>query len=295
MSAQAGSGRTLLLVNPGSRQGGELDLDAIRAALTGAGARLVEPDTDRDEPVGERIRRAVGSVDRIVLGGGDGTMNAAAEALVEADLPLGILPLGTGNDLARTLGLPGDPVAAAVVIARGRTRRIDLARANDKLFFNVASVGLAVEIAEELTGEIKRRWGRLSYPMTAWRVLHRYQSFHARIVCGGQTKELKALQVAVGNGRYYGGGMTVDEEASIDDGRLDIYVLKPQSMATLIIRALHLRRGRHNNPNSVATFEGPTVDLATRRPLPVSTDGEVTTQTPVSFSVLRHALAVYVP
>ena len=295
VSAHADPGRTLLLVNRGSRRGRELDLDTVRAALSANGAHLVEPEGDEETPVGERIRRAVGGIDRVVLGGGDGTMNAAAEALVEAALPLGVLPLGTGNDLARTLGLPDDPLAAAAVIARGRTRRIDLARANDKLFFNVANVGLAVQIAEELTGEMKKRWGRLSYPLTAWRVLHRYKSFRARMVCGGQDRSLRALQVAVGNGRFYGGGMTVNEDASIDDGRLDVYVLRSQSIGRLIRRALHLHRGRHDDPNSVATFEGPRAELTTRPVLPVSTDGEVTTRTPVTFTVLRHALAVYVP
>src|ERR671926_181555 len=91
---------------------------------------------------GDLLRERGRAFDLVMLGGGDGTMNAAASALVEIGRPLAVLPLGTGNDLARTLGIPLDPLAAAEVAAAGRTRRIDLGLVNGRPFFNVACVGL---------------------------------------------------------------------------------------------------------------------------------------------------------
>lgn len=117
------------------------------------------------------IRSMRGRVDRVILGGGDGTLNPSAAGLRDSGLPLGILPLGTANDLARTLGVPEDPERAAAVIADGRTTRLDLGYVNGRPFFNVASLGLSVDITRRLTKVMKRRWGRLAYPIAAAAVI----------------------------------------------------------------------------------------------------------------------------
>ena len=204
------------------------------------------------------IRAERHNLDLVVLGGGDGTMNAAAEALVEAGLPLGVLPLGTANDLARTLRIPRDPAAAARVIVEGRTRAVDLGRANDKLFFNVASIGLSVRVARHMRRSgWKARFGALSYPLTVWRVLREAHSFKAEIEIDGSRERLRTIQLAVGNGRFYGGGMAVDEEAEIDDGLLHLYALKPQPLWKLILRARAFRSGRHDDPSAVHQLRRP--------------------------------------
>jgi YegS/Rv2252/BmrU family lipid kinase len=232
-----------------------------------------------------------------VLGGGDGTMNAAAEALLETGLPLAILPLGTGNDLARTLGIPLDPVAAAEVAAGGATRRIDLGRVNDKHFFNVASIGLSVRVAEALTGEVKRRLGTLGYPVTVYRVLKEGRAFRAEIrpEGGGPPLALQTIQLAVGNGRFYGGGLVVDERAEIDDRLLHLYALRPRPLWRLAARALAFRSGRHDDPGAVEALAGRAFTVVTDRPMRVNTDGEITTRTPARFSVVPAALEVVVP
>ena len=105
----------------------------------------------------------------MIVAGGDGTLNAALQGLVEAGLPLGIIPLGTANNLARTLGIPSDPAGACEVIAAGHRRRIDLGWVNGRYFCTTASVGLSVQITEELSPEAKRRWGPAAYALAAVR------------------------------------------------------------------------------------------------------------------------------
>ena len=216
----------------------------------------------------------------MILAGGDGTMNAAADALVECRLPLGILPTGTGNDLARTLGIPTDLAAAAAVIGAGRRHAIDLGRVNGKHFFNAASIGLSAEVTRHHTAERKRRYWLFAYVLSlrdAWRTT---RPFRARLRCDGRLHRLRAIQVTVGNGRHYGGGMTVSEDAAIDDGWLDVYCLQPGSFWRLLALFPALRLGRLRPERACHVMRGRTIEVDTRRPLPVNTDGELTTQHP---------------
>ena len=241
------------------------------------------------------IRELASQVDRVVIGGGDGTLNAAAPGLIGIGLPLGIIPLGTANDLARTLGIPLDPEAAAQVIAAGQVRHIDLGEVNGHPFFNVASIGFGVDLTRALTRDSKRRWGALGYIFAGLRALDRLKPFSAEIVEGGTTRRSRTVHVAVGNGRHYGGGMTISEGASIDDGRLDLYSLEVRSLWRLLLLAPALRNGRHQAWEEIHTLSGDEIELRTRRPRSVNTDGEITTRTPAHFRVLRGALGVYVP
>src|SRR5919108_4270788 len=129
--------KALLIVNPRSRSGADL-LEAAAERLEAHGIEPVHRESGRREDITSLIRAEGGDVDLVAVGGGDGTMSAAAPGVIERDLPLGILPMGTANDLARTLGIPADLETAIAIIAAGRTRRIDLGLVNGKPFFNVA-------------------------------------------------------------------------------------------------------------------------------------------------------------
>ena len=287
--------RALLLVNPGSRRGQE-ELGAAEAVLGGGGIAVRRQPLPGRAGMAEAIHHARrDGCDCVILGGGDGTMNAAAPALAETGLALGILPLGTANDLARTLGLPIDPVEAARVVVAGATRRIDLGEVNGHPFFNVASLGLGVAVAEGLTRDLKRRWGTLGYAIATLRALWRMRPFRVEIHCGGDVLHARTLQVAIGNGRHYGGGMTIAEGARIDDGHLHLYSLEVERLWRLALLYPALRAGRHGQWSEVRTLCCPEIELRTRRPHRVNADGEIISATPARFRVRRGAVRVFVP
>jgi YegS/Rv2252/BmrU family lipid kinase len=287
--------RALILANPHSRSAGA-GVDAAAAELHKAGIDVLRPAWREGEPLSAAIERCGDKADFVVIAGGDGSLNAAAPALIDSGLPLGILPGGTANDLARTLGLPLDMVEAAKVIAAGRIRAIDVGEVNGKPFFNVASLGMSASLADRLTRETKRRWGRLAYALTATEVLIEARRFGAVIRPDeGEEVAVRSLQIAVGNGRHYGGGMIVEETARIDDGRLDLYSLEFRDIWKLPFMAFAFRKGRHGLADDVRTMSGPGFEIRTREPMPVNADGEIVTKTPAVFRVRPGAIRVFVP
>jgi len=284
----------LLIVNPRSRRGAAA-ADGVAAALRQAGLTLLQRECDGPSAIRSEILRAAPSVDRVIIGGGDGTLNSAAPALLSTGLPLGIVPLGTANDLARTLAIPVDPAAAAKVIASGYQRRIDIGDVNGRLFFNVASIGLGVELTRALTGGTKRRWGILGYAVAALKALRHMRPFSAEIRHGGERHMSRTVHVAIRNGRHYGGGMTVNDEARIDDNRLHVYSLEVTTVWQLLRLLPALRSGHHDAWTQIRTLSGQDVHLSTRRPRSVNTDGEITCRTPAHFRVRPRAISVFAP
>ncbi len=287
------SGRTaLVLINQNSRRG-KADLGPALAVLRDGGIALVDLSGHDPRALAQAVA-AHPDADLVIVGGGDGTLNAAADGVIACGLPLGILPLGTANDLARTLGLPTDLAAAANVILAGRTQPIDLGRINGQPFFNVASLGLSIEVARAMTAETKRRWGVLGYLLAFWRAARRRRSFRADVRCDQRRKRIHSIQIWIGNGRHFGGGMTVAADAAIDDGMLDLVSLAPRRFWHLILTSPLLRWGYHGDPR-VRHWRGTEIEIHTHRPMPVNTDGEVTTATPARIEVVPKAIKVFVP
>jgi diacylglycerol kinase (ATP) len=286
--------RLLLIINRNSRQG-ELAARAAIPRLCAAGFEVTVSTLTSPTQVTPWIEANAGNAFAVVVAGGDGTLNTAAPALVRTGLPLGILPAGTANDLARTLGLTGTIEAAADVIAAGQTRDIDLGIVNGHYFFNVASIGLSADLARQLSRKTKRRFGRLGYALTAIKVLFAARPFRAMIVTDDNVVRVKTLQIAVGNGRYYGGGMAVEQTARIDDGHLDLYSLELVRVEKLLLMAKDLREGRHGLWQEVRAVRGTSFEVRTRKPRPINTDGELVTFTPARFSLCPKAVRVFVP
>ena len=288
------SSRALFLVNPRARRGSE-GADDIAGRLRGLGLEVVVETTTEPGRFGELIRRHRGAVDRVVVGGGDGTLNAAAQILAEEPLPLGIVPLGTANNLARSLGVPSDVADACGAIAGGRRRRVDLGWVNGRYFCTTASLGLSVQITEELSPEAKRRWGPLAYAWTAGRVMRRSHAFDADISWEGGSRRSRTVQIVVGNGRYYGAALTVAEDARLDDARLDVYSLEVSHWWDLVKLAPALKRGTHGRRSEVESMRATAFDIRTRRPMPIDVDGELGVETPAHFRVVPAAMEVFVP
>jgi diacylglycerol kinase (ATP) len=286
--------RALLIVNPRARRGMD-SIAAVRSALEAAGIVVAEKSPQEDQNIADIIRQHAVECDLVIVGGGDGTLNAVAPGLVETGLPLGVIPLGTANDFARTVGIPMDPADAAKVIAAGKAQPVDLGEVNGHLFFNVASIGFSAELARELTEHAKRRWGVLGYAIVAARILMRSRIFTAHLDHDGTTERIRTMQVSVGNGRHYGGGMTVEETATADDGQLDFYSLEVDHWWRLLALLPALRKGTHGRWDDVRAFRTTEVTIRTTRRRAVNTDGELSTYTPARFRIRPNAIKVFQP
>ncbi|MEO1721603.1 MAG: lipid kinase [Pseudomonadota bacterium] len=296
LGATATPRRVMLLVNRYARSGNASIAPAIEVFEKAGIDVFVETAASPGE-MGTDIMRRGGDADAIMVGGGDGTLNAAAPGIVETGLPLAILPLGTANDLARTLRIPTDPADAARVVLAGHRRRIDLGYVNDHPFFNVASIGLSVELADALTPHLKRRWGKLSYVLAGLRVVTRARPFRAWIAADehGTGREVRSYQIAVGNGRHYGGGMVVEHEAEIDDETLDLYSLEMKGVLRLALLAGAFQSGRQGLWHEVRTAKGQGFLIQTRKPRSINADGEIVGKTPARFRVSPGAITVFAP
>lgn len=289
----------LLALNPNSRRGGEPG-DRITQLLRSEGFELRHAPVADPQALRQILREHGASLsprtDRIFVGGGDGTVNHLLSTLVESPVPVVLLPLGTANDLARTLGVPEDLEAAVALARDGVPVPIDLGRVNGHLFANAASLGLGTKVTESLTGDAKARLGAMAYLRAVLIAYRGVRPFRCRVEYdGGARRRFRAIHVAVGNGRHYGGGATVGEEASIDDKRLDMYAVAPVPLWRLLLAAPLFRRGRHGALDAVTTLRSGRIVIRTSRPLAISADGEVLTQTPARFEVVSNALTVMVP
>ena len=286
--------RALLLVNSDSRRGQE-DYDHIRTQLTNGGLDLIEPGAPGDE-ASKLILQHAPHVDMIVLGGGDGTINRSLKSLLKVQLPLGLLPLGTANDLARTLQLPGDLRAACEVILSGQKKLIDVGWVNDRPFLNVASIGVSESVTRRLSQGAKSRWGVLAYIWAAMGAMLHCRPFTVEIVSSAGRRTTKTWQVAVGNGRHYGGGLTIHNDAKIDDGRLDLYSLEIERSWHILPLIPALWSGTLDPVHTVFTMHDTEFEV---RPLHrsrrITADGELLGHTPAMFRLELKALSVFVP
>jgi YegS/Rv2252/BmrU family lipid kinase len=282
------------LVNPKSR--GDLPEGWPRLlAETGVEPRIEWPDSADATRLLIEDAASQRTADRVVLAGGDGTIHQALPALLDAQLPLAVIPIGTANDLARTLDLPEDPIAALDVVGRGIPRPIDVGLANGTPFVNAATLGVGVRVNRELDADTKQRWGGLSYLRAAWRAVDKERPFDVEIDCDGEKERVRCIHVAVGNGVYHGGGVRIADDASISDGWLQLYTLPPSGALKLAALVPWLRRGNQDRWRGVRSARGRSIRLRTSRPLDVFADGERVSRTPIEFSILPGALDVIVP
>ena len=286
--------RALFLVNRQARRGAQ-NIELAAQKLRRSGFDLVEVPTENPSQLSEVIRRHERSVDLVIVGGGDGTLNAAIGGLVDTQIPLGILPLGTANDLARTLGIPTNIDLACAAIAGRQMKRIDLGWVNGHYFFNVASFGLSVEITDRLTQQTKRRWGVMAYGIAAIQALWQSRPFRVTIRSGDKIEKVRTIQVTVGNGVYYGGGLAVADDASIADERLDLYSLEIDHFWRWVNLLPAMYRGRHHLYPYVHAQQGQEFFIDCNRSLAINTDGEIRTETPAHFKVISKAISVLVP
>ncbi len=285
----------LLLVNPNSRQGSAADVDAGIQKLQEAGISVETVSSNDVAQTEKEISARHKNIDFVIVGGGDGTISSTAQSLYRYRLPFAILPLGTANDLARSLGVPTNLNEAFELILANNLRWIDLGSVNDHYFFNACHIGLGVSITHELTPELKKKWGVLSYCKAFLTALADSGEFAVELTVDQVTYRKRALELAVGNGRFYGGGNIVDEKSSIDDGLLRLSCIYPKTVWELLAISPLIRKGKQNQAERTFCVSGKEIKVKTPVRMEVDADGEPVTQTPAHFKVIAKALQVFAP
>jgi diacylglycerol kinase (ATP) len=289
-----------VVCNPASG-GGDYDPDEIRGQLEGLEVEWVETEGPEDA-----IRAAKEWPEGLlIVAGGDGTINDVVNGLGRAGFPedvtLGILPAGTGNDLAATLCIPEDPDLAKDVILQNRGRWLDVARVRsdgvgEKFFVNVATGGLGAEISGVNDEELKKRWGKLSYLRASLEVAREFEVREITLYLDGEEREVEAVNIAVGNCRYTGGGWPATPKANPEDGLLDVVVIETLGAGELLgLAPAALAKFDYLDKDGIFFGRAKEVRVQTRPPgLEFTVDGEVIGDEPAEFSVVPHVLKVVV-
>src|SRR4051794_31290284 len=284
-----------LLVNPSSAGGRALKLlPRVEAALDARRAVFRVERTRSLEHGVQMALRAVELGEVPVVVSGDGLMGAVGGALAGSEIPVGLIPGGRGNDLARALGIPDDPEAAVDVILAGHSRRIDVGEANGKRFLGIVSVGFDSE-CNRLANETHFIRGNLVYAYSMIRTLIGWRSARFTVVAGGERKRLEGYFVDVANNSVYGGGMYIAPEAEIDDGLFDVVAITEVGKLRFLRGLREVLKGAHIDKEEVTSFRASRLELDASRPFPVYADGDHLTDLPVSLRILPSSLSILVP
>jgi len=284
-----------LLVNPASAHGRTLkllprleqELDARRIPFRVERTRGLEDGV-------ERALRAAEADEIPVVISGDGLIGAIGGALAGSDTPLGIVPGGRGNDLARVLGIPAEPADAVAALAAGRTRRIDVGEVNGRRFLGIVSVGFDSE-ANRLANETRWLRGNLVYAYAGVRTLLGWKPARFTLRVGEERERFTGYSVSVANSKAFGGGMFIAPDADLSDGEFDVVTVGEVGKLRFLGNLPKVFKGTHVDEDEVRVFRASRLELSASRPFPVYADGEHLTDLPATLRVLPEALSVIVP
>jgi YegS/Rv2252/BmrU family lipid kinase len=285
----------VLLVNPHSAGGRALR--ALRRVEQVLDVRRVEFRVQRTKSLEHGVEQALLAVEAgelPVVMSGDGLLGAVGGAMAGAETPLGIVPCGRGNDLARVLGIPVEPEAAVEAILHGHSRRIDVGEVNGKRFLGIVSVGFDSE-ATRVANETRFLRGSIVYAYAAVRTLIGWKPARFTIRIGEERRRISGYSVSVANSRAYGGGMLIAPDAELDDGRFDVVCIGEVGKLRFVGNLPKVFKGTHVEKDEVQVLHASRLELTASRPFPVYGDGEYLTELPASLRVLPRALSVLVP
>jgi diacylglycerol kinase (ATP) len=288
------------ICNPASG-GGDYEPDDVRAALEGFEIEWITTEEAGDAR--EAAREWSGGL--LIVIGGDGTINEVINGLGRAGFPddvtLAVLPTGTGNDLAATLAIPEDPEEAEAVIRQYRVRTLDVARVRsegvgERFFINVASGGFGAETSLIADEELKSRWGKLSYLRASLEVARNFDVREVKLTIDDEERVVRAVNMAIGNCRYAGGGWLASPKANPEDGFLDVVVIEDVGLKeTLALAPTALAKSDYLGKEGVFSTRASKVRVETSPGgLEFTVDGELIGDEPVEFEVIPHALKVIV-
>jgi len=242
-----------------------------------------------------QVKRAIrAGRELIVVAGGDGTMTRVVGAFAHRPATLGVLPLGTGNSFARSLGIASELEAAIDAIVAGTCKHVDLGRVNETYFANFSTLGLSADISAATSSKLKGAIGTAAYAVAGLRPLLTHRPFNCRIRWGKNRLDLRTHQVIVANGRFFG-NTPILPDATIDDGELALFTSTGTSTWDVAKSFLALFAGKQIDLRDAHYFSAPNITIKTSPRVALAIDGDVIGRTPARFSVARQALRVMVP
>lgn len=288
-----------LVVNPTAGRGKAAKIlpkvcSELLTASTGIGLRL-ETTQDYDH-AGELCEAALKNSDVLLVMGGDGMVQAGLNACAGTDIPLGIVPAGTGNDFCRGVGIPKNPVAAVKAILTGRTRAIDLMKISDLAGENSRYVGSILSTGFDARVNRRknlsaRRSSSLAYLTATLSELRQFKPIHYEFSVDGKPYELESMLVAIGNAGYFGGGMHVCPKADVTDGLLDVTIVRTTSAATLVRLLPQIYSGKFIDHPAVELVRGSSIVLH-KPQVEAMADGEFVGWTPMMITVEPEAVTL---
>jgi YegS/Rv2252/BmrU family lipid kinase len=286
--------RAILIVNTMSRRGAEAFGEA-RELLMAAGIELIEAhDISDPEQLGVAVKAAVDKAPMVIVGGGDGTLSSTIDSFKDRETVFGLLPLGTANSFARALGIPLELGGAVEVIANGQPRRIDLGCINDDYFGNSAAIGLSPMIAKSVPHRLKKYLGRVGYVLWAAKVGIRFRPFRLTVDDGNSTATAWATEVRIAKGGYFG-GVELVEDAELDSGEIIVQIVTGKSSRNLVNSWVSNMLRLRNRDQWQAEVRAKRLRLETDPAMDVTIDGELAARTPITVSVVPHAVAIAAP
>jgi diacylglycerol kinase (ATP) len=288
--------RAVLVVNAHSRRGRRF-YDSARERLRTAGFTLLNAyPVDRPGELEKTLAAAIDSgPDLLVAGGGDGTISTAARLLAHRDIALGLLPLGTTNNFARTAGVPLVLDEAIATLTDGKVIDVDLGLAGDMPFTNHVGIGLSADVMQKAPRPLKRVTGRLAYPITALALLTRHRPLRAVVRTGGHEHEFVTHQLYVANGGFHA-GRPITADADADDRLLIVYGVGGATRRELLREtARNAATGHRRTLREDPFFAVRELRLETDRPARVEVDGEPCGRTPMRIGLDANALRLMAP
>ena len=287
--------RFALLVNPASAGGRALKaLPSVHATLDSLGALHRTVTTRSIDHAYEEAGRAVAEGETVVALSGDGLLRPLAGALKDTDSALAIVPCGRGNDFARVLGIPKDPAEAARVAVEGEERLVDVANVEGTPYMGIASFGFDSD-CNRIANEAKLVTGNAVYVYSALRALAAWKPATFTVKVDGERHEMIGYSVAVGNSKAYGGGMFILPQAELDDGKLDVMLVKESSKPRFIAELPKVFKGAHLDSEYTEFFRGEEIEVSSDRPFVIYADGDPIGATPAIIRVERRCLRVIAP
>ena len=290
---------TFFLVNPVAGRGHTIKVwKQLQAFFECSGIRYEKALTRAPWHAAELAIKALErGFERLVVVGGDGTLHEAINGTGPGPGHghLGIIPTGTGSDFPRTLGIPLSPLEAAGVLLSGQVREVDLGRVNGRFFVNVAGVGFDAEVAATVNRGLKFLRGAPAYLAAVLKVLATYRNTPVTLDLDGHRYQGKILLAAVGNARYYGGGLCIVPQAQVDDGLFHLCVAWDLDKLDTLVTLPKVFKGGHVHHPKAWFPTARQVTITSEPPLSVHADGELVGHTPATFDLVPRGLRLLVP